>query len=759
MKRELWAFLQQLAVERPLVVFLDDLHWADLSTIDMLSYVGTRCGSAPLLLIAAYRASDLLVAKHPLLEVRRELQARGLCREVAVGLLAETDIGAYIDREFPDHELPSFFPSLIHARTEGHPLFMTDLLADLRARSVIERRGERWVLTQSVPEIRRDLPQSTRGMIERKIERIADDDRRLLIAAAVQGQEFDSATVAQAAEMTVDEAEERLEVLSRAHHLVHTLDDRELPGGKVTQRYRFAHVLYQNVLYDTLRRRELARLSGAVAAALVESHGAQARDHAASLGDLFETARRYEDACHHFLVAAQHAAELYANQEALLHARRALANAERLAGARRSERVLAAATRLGQLHLNLSQMADAIAAFELAERSAAELGDVEARVNAICAAALARFNLKRMDETRAEAVRALAIAEGAGSTVGVAAAELVVGLERLCFGATDDAQRSFERSVPLLRQSGPPLHALEAIGFAGLLHAWQLDYEEADRAVGWTLNRARQMGSTYHTIMNLFVRGMSLINQGRLSEGLGDLEQGMRLAEQNEERYWLSRFPNTLGWAFSELQDVDAALRLNQEGARLARENGYGKPEANSELNLAQHCLEFGEPAQALGHLDRAARIFEEDVWFRWRYNIRLHAERSRYWLRLGDPARAGGAAAESLALAEPRKARKHVAWAHKLLGDVAAFEERWNDARHEYDTALQTLSRHRCPPIEWKILLSATGAARAHHDAPAADLYRRRCHQVIGSLAEAIHDDRLRRRFLQSEPIRDALV
>jgi tetratricopeptide (TPR) repeat protein len=759
MKRELCAFLQALALERPLVVFLDDLHWADVSTIDMLSYVGARCRSMALLLIGAYRPSDLLLARHSFLEVRRELQGRGLCREIAVGLLREEDIATFVDREFPDHEFPPSFPAVVHARTEGHPLFMTDLLGDLSARAVVARRDERWVLTQSVPEIQRDLPQSTRGMIERKIARLEDTDRRLLHAAAVQGQEFDSATVARAAAMSIDEAEERLEALSGVHHLVHPVEDRELPNGTLTQRYRFAHVLYQNALFGALRRRELVRLSEAVAAALVEAYGEETGEIASSLAHLFEVARWHEEACDYFLLAAQHAAELYANQEAVLLARRALANAEKLEGKPRLQGILAAARQLGQLHLTLSQMTDAIADFEVAERAAADLGQVESQVNAICAAAVARFNLKRMDETRAEVERALAIARAAGSTAGEAAAELVMGLERMCYGAIEDAERSFERSVPVLRETGPPLFALEAVGFAALQQAWQLDYEQADRAVGWTLHRAREVRSPYHVIMNLFVRGMLLFNQGRLSDGLRDLEEGMRIAEQNEERYWLSRFPNTLGWVFTELQDREVALRLNQEGARLAHENQYGKPEANSQLNLAQHHLDLGELDRAFGHLERAEVIFAEDIWFRWRYEIRLQAELARYWLLGGDPVRAGRAAAESLALAEPRKARKHIAWAHKVLGDVAAAEERWNDARASYETAVSVISRHRCPIVEWKILLAAAGMAAARGDAALADGYRRRTRQVIGSLADSITDDRLRRRFLESEAIRAALA
>ena len=389
---------------------------------------------------------------------------------------------------------------------------------------------------------------------------------------------------------------------------------------------------------------------------------------------------------------------MFANREAVELARRSLQNAERLEGEARHQRVLAAAQRLGQLHLTLSQMDDAIEAFTLAERAAAELGDTEAQVNAICAGALARFNSKRTEQSKQEAERALEIARAADSRSATAAAELVLALQSFCFGQTSEAQRDYERSVPILREKAPPIHALEAIGFSGLLYAWQLEYDAADRAVSWTLRAAREARSPYHTIMNLFVRGMALFNQGRLAEGLADLEEGMRLAEQNDERYWLSRFPNTLGWALRELGDHERAHALNRQGARVAHEHGYGKPEANSHLNLAQHHLDAGEMETALEHLHRAQEIFEEDFWFRWRYNIRLESELSSYWLRRGDTEQARLHAEQSLALATPHQARKHMAWASKLLGDVAVAEERFADARASYGAALGVLARHRSP-------------------------------------------------------------
>jgi tetratricopeptide (TPR) repeat protein len=302
------------------------------------------------------------------------------------------------------------------------------------------------------------------------------------------------------------------------------------------------------------------------------------------------------------------------------------------------------------------------------------------------------------------------------------------------------------------------MHALEGVGYAGLLNAWQLDYEAADHDVNWTLQKARDLGLPYHIVMNLFVRGMARFNQGLLAQGIGDLREGLKLAERNRERFWLSRYPNTLGWVHYELQDFETALRLDTEGAQIARENGFGKPEANSHVNLARNYIGLGEPARALEHLHRAEQIFEADIWFRWRYNIRLKAELAAYWLVRGDTRQAHRYAAESVALAEPRKARKHIARGHKILGDVAVAEERFADARREYQTALRILQQHRCPVIEWNILSAAADMASAHGNPELAAYCLGRCREVIGSLADSLADEDVRRKFLGSEAIRRVL-
>src|SRR5206468_11867007 len=162
-------------------------HWADASTVDLLAYVGSKCATLRTLQLLTYRPTDLLLSKHPFVPVKQDLQAHGVCREVALELLNRQDVERYLALEFPEHRFPEELAALIHDKTEGNPLFMVDLLRHLRDRQVLAQEQGRWVLAHSLPDLERELPESVRSMIERKLAQLGEEDRRLLVAASVQG--------------------------------------------------------------------------------------------------------------------------------------------------------------------------------------------------------------------------------------------------------------------------------------------------------------------------------------------------------------------------------------------------------------------------------------------------------------------------------------------------------------------------------------------------------------------------------------------
>jgi adenylate cyclase len=323
-KRELLILLEELSRLRPLVLFFDDVHWSDTSTVDLFAYLAARFDRLRVLILAAYRPTELQLAEHPFLPIRLDLQSRGLAQEIALTFLSRDDVRDYLRQEFPNNRFQQELLPLVYDKTEGSPLFMAALLRDLRDRAVIVREEDGWVLARNVPEIGRELPGSIRSLIEQKIQALDEGDRRLLVAASVQGARFDVAVVARALEADPAACEDRLDVLERVHGLVQLVGEERLPDGSYTSQYQFVHVLYQNGLYHSLRPARRAALSGAIARSLATSYGRETTSVATELALLFEMAGDVESAARYFVAAIRRAADLFADQEVIRLARRGL---------------------------------------------------------------------------------------------------------------------------------------------------------------------------------------------------------------------------------------------------------------------------------------------------------------------------------------------------------------------------------------------------------------------------------------------------
>ena len=267
MPRELAALLCNLALDQPLVLFIDDLHWADSSTVDLLAYLAGRVGAWRVLILVTCRPAELTRTRHPFAQLKLLLQARGVCHELRLGPLGSEDTERYIALQFPGGCFPADFARLVHDSTDGNPLFMVELLRHLRERGVVAKTDAGWSLVEELPRFDRDLPESVRSAIQRKIEQLGDADRWLLSVAAVQGRQFDSAVLARVLGLDAVEVEERLVALEHRHGLARIVNEAQLPDGAKTLCCCFVHALCQSMLYASLTPSRRAALSAAVALA------------------------------------------------------------------------------------------------------------------------------------------------------------------------------------------------------------------------------------------------------------------------------------------------------------------------------------------------------------------------------------------------------------------------------------------------------------------------------------------------------------
>jgi predicted ATPase len=234
----------------PLVIILDDFHWADVSSVDLLAFLATRLESSRTLIVVCYQLVEMKVQSHAFLQVRADLVSRGACKEIKPGFLEPKDVGQYVAMEYPQGGVPDDYSTFLHAKTEGNPLFIRELL-----------RGSG------------GITESLRQMIRRKLERLDDTNRQLLVTASVQGREFDSAVLARSLELSSADVEESLCVLDDVHGLIQRIREEELPDGRFTVRYRFNYGFYQEVCYESLAPTRKASLNASLAEAFLTYYG------------------------------------------------------------------------------------------------------------------------------------------------------------------------------------------------------------------------------------------------------------------------------------------------------------------------------------------------------------------------------------------------------------------------------------------------------------------------------------------------------
>jgi len=270
MVREACNLFEMLAADRPLVLVLEDLHWADFATIDFMSAVCRRRSSARLMLIGTYRPEDLDTARHPLKQLTHDLALRRVCSEMELAPLSAAAVSELLNGNAEDEPVSSEFTEIIMERTGGNPLFMRVTLDYLVERGDVSRRAHGWRPLVPLNKLASETPPTLARLIEAKIEAMTDVQRRLFEAASVAGLRFDPATTARAAGLDEESFEAICEDFSRNATIIRRDQLVVLPDGDLVRAYSFNHAIYRQVLYDRLGHSRRTHLHRAIAQRIEE---------------------------------------------------------------------------------------------------------------------------------------------------------------------------------------------------------------------------------------------------------------------------------------------------------------------------------------------------------------------------------------------------------------------------------------------------------------------------------------------------------
>ena len=759
MLREMGDALGALADHAPVVLLLEDLHWADPSSVDLLRHLCQRIASQRVLIVGTFRPEDLERSNHPLKNYKAEMQAHKLCEEIALDSLSQEHIASYLDARFAPNDFPRELSALIQQKTEGHPLFATSLVQFLAERGDISRPNEHWSLMRPLSELDLEAPESVRGMIHKTIFALDEPQRRALAYAGVEGEEFLSTVAAKLLDIDELELEEQLADLEKVHRLITTIGEEELPDGSLATRYRFAHALYQNVLYDELVSKRRVLLHRQAGEQLLQHYGKQATRIAPQLAMHFERGRDFGRAVEYLIQAGDNAAQLYANDEAEKHYSGALTLVDKLPDNEQAKTKLTIYQKRGGVNLALSRFNEAVDDFTSMLEQARSLNDPGLESAALNALTLTLFYSHRLTEMAERAEEALAVAERAESeTLRVETMQLI-GLKHLCYGELAEAKSFLDDAVSTARRINHKPVLLSGLGWRGLLHFFQTEYEPAEEMLIEGRQLASEMRDGFLLLLSLFALGLTRGNLGRISEAIATLNEGIKMAQRNGDRFWYPRLPNCIGWIHRELQDFDHALEYDQQGLEVGREHHVLEAEANSLINLGIDFDHTGKSEETLSRFHEAESIFERDAWFRWRYNIRLQAGTCEHWLARGDLDQASEYAGKLLDVATHYQARKYIAVAHRLFAETAMARGDLSTAEKKLNAALELLREYPAPLVAWKTyallgrLHSQSGDPSSARDAFAEAA------AIVNSIAANTADEALRQTFFNSATVTEVLT
>jgi predicted ATPase/DNA-binding CsgD family transcriptional regulator len=662
MLRQMAEAVEALTVERLLVLCFDDLQWSDRATLELIDALARRQPKARLLIVGAYRTTELVGADHPLLALKQDLHLRGRCAELALEPLPGAAVAAYCARRFGVDEAPSMraLPRLVQERSGGNPLFMTAILDDLVRRGVILHREGRWSVAEPMQELA--VPTSVREFIASELERLEPDQQRLLEAASVAGPEFSAAALAAA--LAAEAAEEEIEAwvtdLVRRQRFLRPAAVGEDRDGAVAARFVFRHDLYREVVYARLSLGRRSTLHRRIGEWREQAYGERAKDIAATLAVHFEEAGDWLRAARYRRHASDQAQRRHAPREATDHARRGVMLIQRVPPSQeriREELLLQQALAVAVTTAGGFAVPELSRVYARARELCDEVEDLDSSVSVLCglqnlalhqgdcrrasdlanqllslgqqrlepvpllqacaAAASTRFFMGEPAEAVLHTARGLALydvrhhqhlADVYGEDPGVLC-YLAAGCAQWMLGYPDRARRHIDDGLSLSRELGYPFVAAQALWGGGIVYQHCGDVDRVRKHAEALFRLCREGQIVLWLGGARILRGWTLMQQGRAQLGAARLRRGIdhwsATGTLHHRPYFLALLTKALG------QDgaTEAAWSAVKEARAIAENTGERWYEAELHRLTGELARSEGEGATAEAWFQRALEI------------------------------------------------------------------------------------------------------------------------------------------------------
>jgi predicted ATPase/KaiC/GvpD/RAD55 family RecA-like ATPase/lipopolysaccharide biosynthesis regulator YciM len=632
-------FITNISRETPLLVVLDDLQWTDPSSLLLLHYLARDVQKTPLLLLGAYRSTDI-DSKHPLTPVLAELKRERLPQSVPLRRMSLEDTLELIRQILEQDDIPPEFCRLVYDKTRGNPFFVEEVIESLKEEGVIYREGNRWKIKE-VSEI--EFPETVKNVVKARISRLDEDCQNVLTMASFVGNDF----TLEALQAVTGSNEDKLRKIVDGLLKTGLLKHRNVRGEDVCS---FADIIVRDVVNEEAGTYERKKLHGVVGTALEKVYAKKIDEHLGELASHFLEGGDKDKALDYFLKAGDKAAKIYANSEATSYFQSALKLLEEKEGETREKarvlEVLGDIKRLvGEYDLCMKRWNEALQVWkQLDEKEKVaglhrkmaltlwrDIGNTEqARENfeealrileaepenvelAALYEARARMSFFTEDVTKARplAEKALELAKKLNASEALASSYIDLGNVFSATGETEKAVECQEKALKIALDNGYAYVAGRAYNNL----ADQLPAEENERKLDCYekgLELAKRAGA---------IDGISWFGNmlGNMHFGMGNSDKALTLAEQSESLdrrigslFNLSNSTGSLGLFYHILGEWNKGEQYLKESLSISKKANNAQAISNSYGWLGWSYYDKGEYAKAKEFFDEMAEILEK---------------------------------------------------------------------------------------------------------------------------------------------------
>lgn len=610
--RQYVNFLRGVAADTPVVLMIDDFHWADTSSTNLLFNLARDLQDVRIAFVVAYREDDARDARsnegHPIVRIRHELERYDLSRTIDVPKVDGSEIHTLLVDRFAEYRTNPQLESWLNHHCGGNLLFVTQFLTSLVDNGFLDERSA--AILKERDSVR--VPSSAFAVVQERLRRMTADEKEILRYASVEGETFTVGIVSQLVELNMLKTLQRLRLIEEQHQVIRSLGKQEIYAEEMTA-FQFVHVLLQQALYQDLEAEEREILHGMILDQL-ERQVSLARDrgqniHTVAVRYAVHAAvlKRFARASALLLDGARSVWQRYAADEALHLIRLVLYGIRRARIIERADPVETEVRALllqAEINAHAGKSKQALSAYYGAlaccDATAASDELTLPRIDALLGVSSVSWTLARYADAERFAELALQEARAVASDVREAHALRLAGNVAFRRMDLDRAEQLYLQSLRCAQHSSDVRILASAHANLGNVHRVRGAYEEATRAYVQALDIWRSEGDLPAMATHLMNIGETYRRGGHLDKALSAELEGLQIARSIGDQRSAGQLTNNLATLYMDLQRFDEAIASANESVSIKRLIGDRRGEATSLGTLADIKAQHGFVEEAI---------------------------------------------------------------------------------------------------------------------------------------------------------------